>query len=140
MTVVTAADLAYFRGLAVERMEQSGRATVRRKSGSTTVDGMEVPTWTTVASGVPFRVSAGNASLSTPGATRRQVVGNVETMLASRVGHFPASFTDLADNDLIEVTAGENTGLVLRVVEATWLDQSTARRVPVVEVQRPEEW
>jgi hypothetical protein len=57
-----------------------------------------------------------------------------------RTAHFPASTSNLRDGDLLEITSGENTGQVLRVVEADWSDQTTARRVPVVATQRPEEW
>jgi hypothetical protein len=71
---------------------------------------------------------------------RTVVVGTTEVQLAVRVGHFPAATTLLRDGDLIEITAGENAGLVLQIIEAAWQDQATARRVPVMAVQRPAEW
>jgi hypothetical protein len=52
----------------------------------------------------------------------------------------PADTSGLLDGDLVEMTGGENAGLVLRVLEVAFQDQATARRLPVVEVQRPEEW
>jgi hypothetical protein len=48
--------------------------------------------------------------------------------------------TVLRDGDLIEVTAGELTGSVWHVVEADAADQQTARRVPVIAAEHPEEW
>jgi hypothetical protein len=116
----------------------TSRCTIRRTSGATTTnpDGFEVPAWTDVLIDVPFRLGgSGGAS-----ASRRVTIGESEVELAVRVGHFPADTEGLADSDLIEVTEGENAGVVLRIVEASWQDQATARRVPVVEVTRPEEW
>jgi hypothetical protein len=56
------------------------------------------------------------------------------------VGHLPASTTNLADGDLIEVTSGEWAGDVFRIVAAIRYDQKTARRLPIVEEPRPTEW
>lgn len=114
--------------------------TIRREPAPGTppviVGGFEVPAWTVVDTGVPFRLGGSSGA----GAYRRVTVGSSEVDVATRIASLPASQTDLKDGDYLDVTAGESVGLVLRVVEATWQDQATARRVPVVEVQRPEEW
>jgi len=113
-------------------------AAVMRKTGDVvTTNGIEVPEWATVEAGVPFRLGGADRGGS---GTRTVSVGETDVQLAARVGSFPAATTDLADDDLIEITAGENVGVVLKIVEATWQDQATARRVPVVEEKRPEEW
>lgn len=115
-------------------------ATIRRKTGLPTQDettGEEVPLWTVVYTDLPFRLAGASQGTA---ATRTVTIGAEEFQQAVRTGHMPAGTSDLADSDLIEVTAGENAGRVLRVVEATWQDQATARRVPVVEVDRPGEW
>jgi hypothetical protein len=52
----------------------------------------------------------------------------------------PWDTTDLADGDYLDVISGEWAESVFRVVEAVKGDQRTARRVPVAEVSRPEEW
>jgi hypothetical protein len=118
----------------------TSRATVRRKTGVTTQDegtGEEVPVWAVVHADLSFRLGGSNQGNA---GTRTVRIGDEEFQQAVRVGHFPANTTGLADSDLIEVTAGENAGRVLRIVEASWQDQATARRVPVVEVDRPGEW
>lgn len=132
----TEGDLAVFRDFADLRM--TSRAAVRRKTGAMTTgaDGLQVPEWATIHTNIPFRLGGANGGSS---GTRTETIGGVEVQVATRVGHFPAG-TSLADSDHIEITAGENVGLVLRIVEAEGADQQTARRVPVVSVQRPEEW
>jgi hypothetical protein len=110
---------------------------MRKTGGTTTVDGLEVPEWATVYADTPFRL--GGAQRGGSG-TQTVTVGGVSTQVALRVGNLPADTADLADNDFIEITAGENVGVVLRIVEAAWQDQATARRVPVVSTDRPEEW
>lgn len=132
-----AARLTRGRAAAVARM--TSRAVVMRKTGRTTqseTNGREVPEWAAVHVDVPFRLVGG----TTAGETRTVTVGGVELQLAVRRGDFPASLTDFADGDLIEITAGENTWSVWRIVEADWADQQTARRVPVVTTDRPAEW
>ena len=109
-------------------------ATVRREGAATVQDedtGLMGSAWTDVYDG-PFRYVGGS--------TRRIEVAGVEFQEATGRADFPADTTDLADGDVIEITAGEWTGTFLRIVEATKGDQRTARRVPVVEVPRPEEW
>lgn len=113
---------------------------IRRATGHTTQDEdtlEEVPVWTVTHAQLPFRLGGSDRGAST---TRTISIGDDEYQQAVRVGNLPASTDNLADGDLIEVTAGENAGRVLRIVEASWQDQATARRVPVVEVDRPEEW
>lgn len=101
----------------------------------TDANGFEVDGWTEVYAG-PFRV-AGSANAAQ---SRRADVGDVEINLAVRIAHFPASTAGLRDGDVVEVTGGENAGAFLRIVEASWQDQATSRRVPVIETQRPGGW
>ena len=116
------------------------RATVRRKTGATTTasNGRKVPAWDDVHTDLPARV-AGTAA-RTPARHRNLNVGGAEISESSRVLHFPAATTDLRDGDLVEITAGELTGAVFQIIEADWQDQATARRVPAVATERPEEW
>ena len=72
--------------------------------------------------------------------TRTETTSAGEMQIALRIGHLPYDTENLADGDLIEVTAGEVAGTVWRIVEAEFADQQTARRIPVESVQRPEEW
>lgn len=133
-----AAELPFLRAEALGRMAST--VTVRRKTGATTQDegtGAEVPVWADVYTAAPFRL--GGANQGSTGSRVIELPGG-EAAVALRTGHFPHDHDDLADGDLIEITAGENAGLVLRIVEATWQDQATARRVQVVEERRPEEW
>lgn len=131
------AELPFLRAEAEARM--TSRVTVMRSTGGTTTgsDGFQVPEWATVATDLPFRLGGSPQGSS---GYRTLTVGSAEVQVPVRIGHFPASTTGLADNDLILVTAGENAGIVLRIVEADWQDQATARRVPVVGTERPEEW
>jgi hypothetical protein len=109
-----------------------------RPGGTTTdADGFEVPGWTTVHTDLPCRLGGADRGGS---GTRATTVGGVDVQLATRVLSVPADTTGLLDGDLVEMTGGENAGLVLRVLEVAFQDQATARRLPVVEVQRPEEW
>lgn len=127
-----ARELPFLRKEAEARMTST--ATVRRKTGVMTQDestGLEVPEWAEVYTG-PMRLVGG--------ATRTVTIGGVEFQEATGRADFPHDATDLADGDLVEITAGEWAGTVLSIVEAVKGDQRTARRVPVVEVSRPEEW
>jgi hypothetical protein len=99
--------------------------------------GLEGSAWAAVYVDLPLRL-AGTYRGDSP--SRTLDIGGVEVEVAVRTAHLPHDADDLLDGDLIEVTAGENAGLVLRIVEAAWQDQATARRVPVVAVDRPEEW
>lgn len=114
------------------------RVAVMRKTGNfTTVNGLEVPEWATVYPDLPFRSGGGSTG---DGGSRGVTIGGVTFEQATGVGHMPATTDDLDDNDLIEVTSGEWAGDVFRVVAAIRYDQKTARRVPIVEEQRPAEW
>jgi hypothetical protein len=137
MTVFfSGAELEQFRADAESRM--LSRATVRRKTGATTTDadGFEVPAWSSPYTGIPCRI-AGMARSQSP--SRSLNVGGAEVQVAVRVAHLPHS-TVLRDGDLIEITAGELAGSVWHVLEADAADQQTARRVPVIAAEHPEEW
>ncbi len=115
----------------------TSRVTIHRKNGrAKDADGLDVTAWLTVATSVPFRLSAGRNVTS----SRTVRVGESEVEVATREGHMPTWQTDLRDGDLLQVTAGEHAGAVVQVIEASFGDQQTARRVPVFEVDRPEEW
>lgn len=118
----------------------TSRATLYRKTGETAQDettGLEVPVWDVVYTDLPFRLGGSDSGDS---ASRREDIGGVEVQVAVRVGHLPASTADLSDGDFIDVTAGENAGTAWRIVEAAFKDQATARRVPLLAEDRPEEW
>lgn len=117
----------------------TSRVRVMRLTGDMTEDeyGYEVPEWEAVHVDLPFRSDTGGTS---DGGSRGVSVGGVTFEDATGVGHVPATTTDLADDDLIEVTSGEWEGDVYRIVAAVRYDQKTARRMPIVEDVRPEEW
>lgn len=131
------AELPFLRAEAEARM--TSRATISRKTGQMVEDdtGYESPAWIDVATDVPMRLS-GMAANSSPYKTETPGGGTVN--YAARVMHFPVAQADLANDDYIEITVGENAGTIWRVIEATWQDQATARRVPVEQVKRPTEW
>lgn len=133
-----AAELPFLRAEAEARMVST--AAVMRKTSLTAQNettGLEAAVWATVYPDAPFRLGGSERGGST---SRTVTLAEGELQIAVRVGHFPADHDLLADGDLIEITSGENEGLVLRVIEAEWQDQATARRVPVVTEQRPSEW
>ena len=127
------------RGRVAAEARMTSRCTIRRKTDETTTDadGYTFPVWESTYTDLPLRLVATSTSSTQ---SRRVETAGVEYELAMRTAHFPASTSNLRDSDLIEVTSGENTGLVLRIVEADWADQTTARRVPVEATTRPEEW
>lgn len=95
--------------------------------------------WTVLWSG-PMRLAGTVRGASTQ---ETKSPAHVETEVAVRVAHLPISAAELSgieDGALIEITAGRLVGTVWRVIEATDHDQDTARRLPVVEVSRPDEW
>lgn len=114
-------------------------ADVRRRTGRMVQDetsGREVPEWEIVLPEVPCRIgsdkgSAPSRTVSTPG-------GDVQ--LGTRTAHFPAATEGLRDGDMVDIIAGRLAGTVWQIVEADDADQQTARRVPVIAVQRPQEW
>lgn len=132
-----ASELPFLRSQAESRM--LSRASICRKTGNMTTDdrGLEVPEWATVHADLPVRV-AGTAANSAPYRTLN--IGGAELTIAARVLHFPAATTDLRDGDLAEITAGDTAGSVWQLIEADFQDQATARRVPAVATERPEEW
>lgn len=130
------AELPFLRGEAQARMKS--RVAVMRKTGDTTeVNGYEVTEWAAVHVDLPFRSDSGGF---TDGGSRGITIGGVTFEDATGVGHMPAATADLQDDDLLEVTSGEWAGDVYRIVAAVRYDQKTARRVPIVEEPRPEEW
>lgn len=133
-------DTALGAGRLAAEARMTSRCTIRRKDDDTDQDedtGVEAPLWQVLYTDHPFRLG-GTYRGDSP--TRRVEVGGVEIQLAVRVGHLPVDTDALADGDLIEVTGGENEGAVYKIVEAEWQDQATARRVPLLAVDRPEEW
>jgi hypothetical protein len=134
--------LARGRAAAEARMgAENGSSTgvLRRKTGQMvkTESGYESPEWEIVADPTPLRL-AGTAANSAPYKTETPNVSEINR--AARVAHFPVSLTELRNDDYLEITAGENAGTVWRLIEATWQDQATARRIPVEQVDRPSEW
>lgn len=126
------------RALAVSRMLST--ADIRRKSGNVTqneTSGVEGQTWTPIAI-TPARLAEFGAGAA--GRNRPQRPGGVVWEQADRTLHLPASVSPLHDGDTVEMTAGENTGTFWRILEATWADQRTAYRLPVVQIDRPEGW
>lgn len=99
-------------------------------------NGSEAPEWLAVHLSLPCRIgsdrgSAPTRTINTPGG---------EMQVGARTAHFPVDTYDLADGDLIEIIAGRLIDTVWQIAEADDADQQTARRVPVVAVDRPEEW
>lgn len=132
------AELTFLRAEALGRMTST--VAVKRATGTYVQDedtGADVPTWDTIYAAAPFRLGGANQGST---GSRAVALPGGDVALATRTGHFPHDHDELRDGDLIDVTAGENAGLVLRVIEATWQDQATARRVQVIEERRPEEW
>lgn len=114
------------------------RCTVRRRTGDFVVtNGFKVPIWSVEHTDLAIRL-AGTSNGAARSAFRD--AGSAVSADASREAHVPATTANLADGDYIEITSGENAGLVLEVIEATWQDQATARRMPVTSVPRPQEW
>lgn len=111
---------------------------VRRMTGRAVQNedtGLETPTWTAVYTGRMRLGGSRNAAT-----TRTESIAGVDVQVALRIAHFPADTDGLLDGDLIDITGGENTGLVLRIAETAWQDQATARRYPVESADRPGEW
>lgn len=117
----------------------TSRATIRHRTGETLPDPddpeAEVDEYAVVVADCPGRLAGSPRG----GAGSRSVtVGGAEVSLAVREWHMPTWAPAPSDGDLIEITAGENAGVILRVVEASSQDQATARRLPVVEARK--EW
>lgn len=131
-------DLPLLRAEAEARM--TARCTVRRETGQMAQDedtGREVPAWAAVYSDVPLQIL--------PGVSYRTVnVAGVERTIAVRTDAMPALVNgvplDLRDNDHLDIVTSEGHALVHRILEAEGRDFTKSRRVPVVAVDRPEEW
>lgn len=116
----------------------TSRVTVKRQSGTTTSpDGYEVPAWAVVYADLPFRSAGGGVA---DGGSRGVSVGGVTFEDATGVGNFPHPSEDLADGDVLEVTAGEWVGDFYRIIAAIRYDQHTARRLPIQETAKPDGW
>lgn len=126
-------------GRAMAEARMTSRVAVMRLTGdiTTDADGFDVPEWAAVHVDLPFRSSG---SSSSDGGSRGVVIGSIRFEEATGIGSFPADTTDFEDDDLFEVTAGEWVDDVFRIVAAIRYDQKTARRLPIVEEQRPAEW
>ena len=115
-------------------------ATIRRKTGAmvTLENGLEVPEWIVVYTG-PCRIRGAAQGRSS---SRRQNIGGVEIESATPEIHLPwnAVVVDgyFQDGDLADV--GQPRVLRLEGDPDFVPDQQTARRVPVVATERPEEW
>lgn len=125
------------RGRIAAESRMTSTATIWREDpdNPTVVDGLETPAWVAQHTALPGRL-AGPSGGAAP--SRKVSIGQTEIQVAVREWHCPATTTDLRDGDVIEITAGEHAGMFLRIVEASGQDQATARRLPVVEIQRPE--
>ena len=117
----------------------TSRCSVMRLTGDTTTgaNGLEVPEWATVYTDLPVRLSGTSNGAS---ATVPTSIGGTVVQDARREAEFAHDTTDLQDRDLVVMTSGDSDGVVLRILEADWADQQTARRVPVEATRRPAEW
>lgn len=89
--------------------------------------------WDVVHSELPGRLDGAEQS-------RTETVGNVSTEQSVTLLHLPWNTFDLLDGDLYEITAGDWAGHVVRILETPRRDQKTARRLPVVDEEKPREW
>ena len=128
---------ALARGRAAAEARMLSRCTIRRKTGNTViVDGFEVPEWEVIYTDLPCRL----ATSPGPARSRTQSPGGVEIERSTPRLDVPAPTSDLRDDDHADITSGENSGRVVRLREADWSDQATARRIPVEATERPKEW
>lgn len=134
----TETEIAEHRSDALSRMQST--VTVRRKTGRKVTNletGRQEPEWTTVHTGLPFRLRGTRAG----GGTRATTNGEVESTIGTPEGHFPHDTRDLRDHDLLEVDTGEWSGSVWDIEDASpGGDQQTARRLPITSTPRPAEW
>lgn len=125
-------------GRAAAEARMTSVCNVLRKSGTTSiVGGFKVPTWTTVHAAVPVRIAGANGGSAQ---SRKIDAGGLDLNVPVRVASFSVGLAGLRDGDLIEVTSGDTSDLVFRIVEVDAQDQSTAHRCQVVGTARPEEW
>lgn len=138
------AALPRFRAHAESRMgaENSGSTVRIRRKGTVPVqneeNGISSYPWTDVYAAQPARLGPLGAS----SASRHHLLtpGGVTVEQAARTLHLPATTTGLVDGDVAEVINGEVAGTFWRILEATWLDQVTAHRVAVQQIDMPEGW
>lgn len=130
------AALPMLRAEAEARM--TSRCTIRHKTGEMVLDpeNQEVPEWVVAHANLPCRIATSTGAAR----SRTQTPGDVELERATPELHVPAAIADLSDDDFAEITLGENVGRVFRILEVDWVDQATARRLPVEAVERPIEW
>lgn len=100
-------------------------------------DGYEVDNWVAIHTALPVTIGGSSGS---DGGSRSITIGSVVFEEATGVAKFPATTTDLQDNDVFEVTDGEWPGAMFRIVAAIVADGKTARRIPIVEASRPNGW
>lgn len=125
-------------GRVAAEARMTSRCTIRRKTGNMVLDAdnQQVPEWIVVHADLPCRLATSRGAIK----SRTQTPGEAELERAAPDLHVPALTSDLANNDVAEITAGENTGEVARLLETSGTDQATARRIPVEAVERPTEW
>lgn len=131
-------DAAVSMGRAAAEARMTSRCTIRRKTGNMVIDAenQEVPEWIVVHTDLPCRLATSQGAIK----SRTQTPGDAELERAAPDLHVPALTSDLANNDVAEITTGENAGEVARLLETSGTDQATARRIPVESVERPQEW
>ncbi|MCM0622715.1 DUF6093 family protein [Nocardioides bruguierae] len=129
------------RGRAKAEARMTSTCTIRRAGElgpRDDADGTRTRNWDDIY--VDLRCRIGGSSRGAATTRRLDVGGDVDVQAAARVAHMPWDTTDLADGDLLEVLTGDCAGLVFRLTETDGQDQATARRIPAVATQRPEEW
>lgn len=125
------------------------RCVIRRRDGSRTTgsDGFEVEGWEVLYTDHPMRLR--DVSTGTGGNAPRVAGRSQQGVEVNHARHIASLYAfdavtgnriDLADGDYIEITDGENVGVIIRVVESDWADTKTARRVPVEAAERPRGW
>lgn len=123
------------RGRAAAEARMLSRCTIRRDAGLAPQDpetGRQPRDWEVIHADLRCRLTGNEA--------RNVAAAGGEVDVPARILRVPWNTTGLADGDLIELTAGDATGLVLRIVEIAGSDQTTELRLPVIGAQRPEEW
>lgn len=117
-----------------QRIRMDSRCTIWRDTGVTEQDDatdLEGRVHRAAHRDLPLRIK--------PGRSRTLILGDAEVEQGLGEAHVPASTADIRDGDLIEVTVGESAGVWLRIVEAVLADGRTARRLPVEQVDRPDD-
>lgn len=121
-----------------EDVRMPSTCTIRRKTDNMVIDAdnQQVPEWIVVHTDLPCRLATSRGAIK----SRTQTPGDAELERAAPDLHVPALTSNLANNDVAEITTGENTGEVARLLETSGTDQATARRIPVEAIERPQEW